>query len=355
MRVVFAILLLGAIAHAQPRVEMTISGPEDAQSFLQPTVDELLGPIAAVSWHDRLDVLDLRVVVFPPEHPQAALARVWIERGTDRVTIFLVDSPWERILVRHVPAPDGLDETVREQVGVIVRAAIEALIDGAHIGITREQAQGELHVEPPPIIERTPPAPIDEVHDDVAIAPPSAALIATGDVFAGYCGQFFADGPTVRSAIAIVLALRLGSGPVRPIALLGADFWPTSSTEAAGVRLDLRTWVLRAELGVDVEVIDGTSIRGTAGLALDATAVEPSMIGATRVADAWDALGPLITLRGAVVQRVWEWIGVTAAIVLDVDPVDTRYLVAGDAGEETVIDPWLIRPALWIGAGALWR
>lgn len=336
-------------------VELAFSGPADAQAFLAPTIDELLGPIASVRDGGRVDVLDLRAVVFPPEHPRPALARVWIERGTDRVTIFLVDAAWERILVRHVPAPEGLDEAVREQVAQIVRAAIEALLGGAHIGMTREEAREVLHVEEEPIVEPTPIA-APEVPGTSAPRVEPTGLLATGDASLGYVGQLFADG-TVRHAVALSLALRLGDGMVRPVIALGADFWPTSSTLAAGLRLDLRTFILRVEGGVDIEPIPGTVVRACAGAGLDVTAVEPRSIdeSTTRIHDAYDALGPVISLRAGVVQRVWEWLGVSASLVLDFDPIDTRYVVGTPDGDVTVIDPWIVRPALWVGASALWR
>lgn len=344
MRRLLALFFFAAsAAHAQD-VELRYGGPEDARAFLGPTIEELLAPIAVVRDEGRVDAIDPRTVVYAPEDPAPALARVWIERGRDRVTIFLADATWERILVRHVPAIE-LDEAAREQVAQIVRAAVEALLEGARIGMTREEAREALDLPPPP------PPP-----EDPSLPPPPAGLRATGDVALGYLGQLFAD-ETFRHAVALALALRLGDGSVRPVIGAGADFWPTSSSYGAGLRLDLRTWTLRAEGGVDIEPIEGTIVRACAGIALDITSVEPRAIdgSATRIANAYDALGPLLFVRAAIVQRIWDWIGVSGGVVIDLDPIDTRYVVRTRDGDATVLDPWIVRLSFWASAAVLFH
>ncbi|MCC6874075.1 MAG: hypothetical protein IT378_07180 [Sandaracinaceae bacterium] len=352
MRAIAAILLLAVCARAgaQERVEIRFAGDEESQLFLRPPIDELLAPVVSLVVLERVDVLDLRTVVDPPADPAPALARVWVERGTDRVTIFLVDRDWERILIRHVPVPEALDEAAREQVAQIVHAAIEALLGGARLGVTREEARQSLDV---PRAVEPPAAPV--------AGPASRGLLATGDLSLAYAGQLFADGPALRHAITVAIALRfgegLGGGALRPVVLVAGELWPSLGADGQGLHLELRSWVLRAEGGVDVEPAAGTTVRVTAGLALDVTNVEPRTLaaGGALAGSAYDAVAPLVSLRAAVLQRVWEWLGVSAGLALDLDLLDTRYVVATPAGDRSLLDPWPLRLALVAGACVLWR
>lgn len=350
------VALVGAPASAQPRaVDLVFIGDATDASGLTLVLTELL---------DRLEVelrrgpirtaLDAREVLTPDPEAPPALARVWIEAGEERTTLYLVDGDWERILVRHVPLEDGLDEVGREQVAHIVYAAVEALIAGARIGLTRDQARQELGVPAPPPPPEPPPPPPEPPPPPPEPPPPSEL---SGDVSFGYLGQLFADGATLRHAVGARGALLVGRRSPRLALSFAVDFFPTTGHEGAGVQLGLRSWVLRFEAGVDFELSESTSVRATGGLGVDLTSVEPAGAGDApiRLSEAFDAVGPLLVLRGGVHQQIWEWLGVSGGLLLDVDLVDARYVVAGEDGDLPVIDPWLVRPSLWVALEGRFR
>ena len=315
-------------------------------SGLAPVLEELLGRIEVLIRRGPiLAVLDPRVVLTPEPGAPPALARIWIELGGARTTIYLVDGDWERILVRHIPT-DGpaLDEVGREQIAHIVHAAVEALLDGARIGLTQDEARAELGVAPEPTPTPAPEPPRPDV--------PAVASELGADFAIGYAPQLFADGPTVRHGLLALVSMLVGRGSPRLAISLGVDFWPNSTHEGGGVRLDLRSLLVRFEAGVDIDLADGTSLRATAGLTIDLTAVEPRTVPGSDVAVAspWDAVGPLASVRVAVHQRIFDWIGLAAGLLFDVDLLDTRYVVRAGMRDQTVVDPWPVRPALFVAA-----
>lgn len=334
------------------RVDLVFAGDAIESSGLAPVLEELLGRIdVELRQGPLLVTLDPREVLRPDRTAAAALARIWIEIGPERTTIYLVDADWERILIRHVPTAGALDEVGREQVAHIVQAAVEALLSGARIGFTRTEARAELGLEPAiaePTLEPTvetpaPPSPGD--------AEPPSEL--GGDVHLGYGLQLFADGPSPRHGAMLLGTLLVGRSTPRLALAVGVDVWPSTSHEGAGARLDLRSLTVRLEAGVDLELLEGTDLRVTGGLSLDVTAIEPQAVAgsSTVVSSAWDAAAPMLGARVMVRQRIWRWISVVGALVLDVDLLDTRYVVAVGPRDETVVDPWLVRPALFVGVG----
>jgi hypothetical protein len=325
-------------------VDLVFVGDAIESSGLAPVLEELLGRIdVPIRRGPILAVLDPRVVLEPEPDAPPALARIWIELGGARTTVYLVDGEWERILVRHIPS-DGpaLDEVGREQIAHIVHAAVEALLDGARIGLTQDQARAELGVAP----RVTPPEPEPEPTPQAPVAPSELAA----DFAIGYAPQLFADGPTLRHAVLALVSMLVGRGSPRLAIALGVDFWPTTGHEGGGVRLDLRSLLVRFEAGVDIDLTEETSLRATAGLTIDLTAVEPRTVPGSDVAVAspWDAVGPLASVRVAAHQRLYEWVGLSGGLLFDVDLLDTRYVVRASMRDQTVVDPWPVRPALFV-------
>ena len=108
---------------------------------------------------------------------------------------------------------------------------------------------------------------------------------------------------------------------------------------------------------MDFALSESTSLRATGGLGRGATSVEPgdARDAPVRLSEAFDAVGPLLILRGGVHQRLWELIGVSAGVLFDIDLLDARYVVASDAGDQPVVDPWILRPAIWVALEGRYR
>ncbi|HJL15796.1 MAG TPA: hypothetical protein RMH99_09075 [Sandaracinaceae bacterium LLY-WYZ-13_1] len=358
-RVAFVSLALLAwgpgLARAQPEppraraVDVVFVGDAIEASGLAPVLEELLARIDVELRQGPIEaVLDPRAVLTPRPDAPPALARIWIELADDRTTIYLVDDAWERILVRHVPTGGALDEVSREQVAHIVHAAVDALLAGARIGLTRVEASERLGVAPEP-----PPEPTES--PEPPEPPPEPALGA--DVVLAYTPQLFADGPAVRHAVSVLGSLLVGRRSPRLALTAGIDVWPSSDHEGAGLGLELSTVTLRAEAAVEVRVIEGTHVRVGGGLALDVTTAQTRRLAGSmvEVAESFTEAGPLVCLRLAVQQRLWEWISLSGGLLVDVDLLDTRYVVEGNERDDAVVDPWLVRPALWLGVGGRFR
>jgi hypothetical protein len=117
-----------------------------------------------------------RASVVTPGPPNARqLARIWIdltvppgrESEPPPITIYVVDGPWERVLVRPVVRQPNAEITW-EEIGHIVELAVDALRAGESIGVAREQ------LLPPPSPPPTAPSPIATETPPIAPAPAPA-------------------------------------------------------------------------------------------------------------------------------------------------------------------------------------
>ena len=129
-----------------PTVRVVIGGPDSRVEPTRALVEDLLGDVQA-----NLDLavapeIDPRVVLFP-DVVQPAAARVFIDLAEDHAPVlFVIDGEYERVLARRIEVETGLDEAAREQIAQIVRASIEALLAGAVIGVTFEEAVADLRI-----------------------------------------------------------------------------------------------------------------------------------------------------------------------------------------------------------------
>ena len=79
-----------------------------------------------------------------------AFAKVWIDATQrEHTRIFIVDRGADRILIRKVQTPTGLDEVAVDEIAYIVEASVDALLRGGTLGVTRAVAAAELGVRRP--------------------------------------------------------------------------------------------------------------------------------------------------------------------------------------------------------------
>lgn len=338
-----------AAAELPPRVvDLVLAAEPEPAELLEQSVSELLHGIDVQVRSRVVETVDPREVVDPPPSPEPALARVWLEIGEDRATIYLADAPWERVLVRRVPLEQGLDEVAREQLAQIIHTAVEALLAGARIGLARAEAREQLVDEPEPA---PPPAPAPPPTPPAAPPPRGPALRL--DVGVGWSLQLWADGPQVRNAPLLEVSVVIGELRVRPYVGASADYRWTRRSATQLVDIDLSGADVRFEAGLEMALTDRLSARVGGGVTLDVASVRPrERSGSPAVATSdSDVLTTMLSVRAGARYRVGDAFWIAAGLLVDLDLIDTRYVVLVSGRERVVLDPWSARPAPWLAAG----
>ncbi|MBK8234056.1 MAG: hypothetical protein IPK74_00735 [Deltaproteobacteria bacterium] len=348
-----SVLGLPAIATAAPapadtaassqrglRVRLVVAGPAAHVDAAREVLLELLGRVepALVLEFVPGEELDLDEIVARRPDARDALAFVYVDLRRSERLVLIADGPYARILVRRLGSGE-FDEAAREEIAAIVTAAVEALVDGAQIGIARPSQLEDPVVSPskPPLASaRAEPAP--RAHRPVAHVHRRWTLALAG----AYRVQALAPAAPLH-------ALDLGVGTVSPSRVaFEAKAWagallPARPGEAAGVRIAGAS--ARAQLGVRVRFTRRLSWLTAGGLGIAVLSVRvddrPATVAAIPTAH-WRA--------GLSLQLAPRWsLGLVGHA--DLDLVDTR-VVARPSGR-ILFDPWRVWPgaALVIGFG----
>jgi hypothetical protein len=360
----------GAQAGGDPRVELVTAGAETQVEQLESVLRELIGHLRVTPHYTQAGSVDPRAVVLPAPDARPALGRVWIDLSQPaRATVYVVDGPWDRVLVRHVPLQAGIDEVVREEIAHIVSATIDALANGARIGLTREAVERELlgerassQPEPAGIAgeatpvgaQPSPPAPsapVDYRARDIFAfeAPPiDAPPLDLGLYYElqAWSGDRLAHGP----AAAIRSAFRKGRGG--PGIWLSAQYRFAVTVDQPPIGVRLHSGAGRVLGTFDVPIAARSELRAGLGLGLDLVAIEPRQLATdanVRVAPERTTLVPVARALAAVQHRILSGSVLTAAVALDLELSDASYHVERGQEREQVFDPWSLRPALMLG------
>jgi len=334
-------LLLGARAvRAGGRpVELVLAGPAARLDAVETTLSEPLGRLPIELRSSRLEALDVRSVVEPNSRGDAL--HVWVDLGAEtQATLYFTDASWERILIRRFPLAKGLDEVEREELAQIVRSAVEALLGGAKIGISREDAKAELLPEepPPPPPAPTPVAPVPKPpvpKQDTWRLLPGALYEATP-----YAGALW-QGPG--------FSLDLDANGFGARAMLGYRAPILLEGDQLGVRLQGLT--LRALAGFAPRV-GRLRLRAGAGGGLDVTHVEPRRVGPGGQPS--DSFWDLVPVARAEVGAGWPLGGVELGLHggIEGDWVATRHVAERGGRERTVVEASRLRPFFGLGVRA---
>ena len=194
-------------AASRVRVEVTVSGPASVRGPVVDRIRETLEPLELELSVVEVDELDIMEVLRPTHVVEGgALAHIFVTAQSSP-ELFVVDSTWERILVRRLPAPHGMDEVLREEIAVITGSSVEALLAGGRIGIsTREFRTQQSTDAPPPAVEAPPPQPEPEPESepeplaDETVSPEVSPALASAVGVAYATRAFRHDLPPIHSA-----------------------------------------------------------------------------------------------------------------------------------------------------------
>ena len=318
------------------RVLLVVAAEPGEARALGQVATELLGRLSVTVELRRVSRIDLGEVGRPWTGP-AYLARIFVDlRRQDTCALFFVDSARDRILIREIARPPGSEEVAREELGHILETSTEGLLSGAEIGVPRSDAI--------PMLEPAKKEEIRPVESSQGRAW-QASLLYELEVLAGPAHAV--QGP--EAALFIRLPSRKpefgvwASGQYRFPLRIDAD--PVSARLEGGA--------LRAGLALDVPLRSTLRIRAGLGGGADLVDVQPETSEPNAVAL---ASGELLIVAVARVTlglevRLSSALSFWSRIAIDVDPSGTRYVFRRRTGEDLVLRPWPVRPALALGIG----
>jgi hypothetical protein len=318
-----------------------VIAPDDASApAMRAVVVELIARLhlaANVTFAPSVNAVE---VITPRAAAEPRVARAWIDLSKpERATLYLVDSNWERILVRHVRNMPGHEELAREAIGHILETAVDALEHGARIGVTREEARAEIENAPLPV------APVP------APAPPQAGPRPRLEFGAMYEAELYGQGGIIANGPTGTFHVGAPRGRLRPGGLLTFQYRLPVIVDTAplGVRLDGVTG--RALATIDVVVGPQLALRFGAGAGVDVMQMTPRREGSPGTVPGTDEDFTIVVARvsSGVLWTFSANLALALVLSCDLDPSGTRYVAVVQGVTGAVLSPWPVRPALSLG------
>lgn len=298
---------------------------------------ELLGRLA-VSVHVRqVRHIDLREITRPTLARATYLARAFIDlRARGPAVLWFVDEARDRVLMRELDRVPGEEELSREELGHILETSTEGLLSGAEIGVPRAEVIPLLEApgKQQPTLSKAPRARPWQGTLLYEIAGLSSSVVVTQGLEAG-------------------IFLRMPLRAPRLGIWLTAQYRFPVHAESTPVGARIQSGVLRALLALDLPVYPDLKLRFGLGAGADLVDVEPESSASSGVSLAERRLSSFFAARAAVSLelRLWSSLSIWSRIAADVIPTGTRYVFERLDGEDVVLKPWPVRPALAAGVG----
>jgi hypothetical protein len=249
------------------------------------------------------------------------------------------------LLVREIAGDASNPELVREELGHILQTAVEGLQAGEEVGAPRDDALKEVTPD-----DDAGEAP-RELAPDLAPAEPDDAggRAPARELRFGpryelswlAAGARFEDGPGAVFAFARPLGFELGAYYRRPLKVVDTP---------VGVRL--QTLSVRGLVTLQVWRAERASVRLGAGAGADFVRVSPLGDPGRSVElspGAWLKLA-VARLQASYAHRALSFMELELSVGMDLDVNDTRYVFQQGSGEQSVLDPWPVRPFVSLGA-----
>jgi hypothetical protein len=312
--------------------------PREAEQLRQ-VAAELLGRLSVSIQTDRVDRLDLEELARPlPPHP-AYLARVYIDlRESNRATLWFVDPAHDRILLRQLNRVPSGDELLREELGHILETSTEGLLSGAEIGLPRASVLLPVKAKDSAPPGEMQPRSTDNFFLQLALLYEVEALSSQAPVTHGPEASVYLAIPPRRGAFGIWLT---------------AQYRFPVHVETGHVAARIEGGAFRAMLTFDWLRTSRTKLRGVLGGGADIMWLNPESLGdgGIALADARVLAFAMVRAGLAFEFRVTPILSLWSRVAVDLDATGTRYVFEGRQGEQLVLSPWVLRPALALGAG----
>jgi hypothetical protein len=323
-------------------VEVIIAGSISDASALESSFREPLAKLGVIQHAVRVDRIELTEIV-APKAPFAtrAIMHLWVDILTPGMaTLYMADADWERVLVRRVALPNGLDEVGREALAYIVKNAVGAMLGGAKIGVSRDEAKATLTPD-----DGTPDHEAAADERDLQARRAAAASRPILGFGLAYQAQTVSEALPVSQGPGV--SLLLADTKLRYAAWITGAYRMPSDIETPALDIRMRSLAVRTgggwgvrlgppwfamiglAAGMDIVRVDSELRSGQEGrLSPSITSLSPTV-------------GPVLALGVAMHQTL-----VVLQAGLDVDLARTRYLVHTDGASAYVLSPWALRPGL---------
>ena len=285
----------------------------------------------------RVSSVDPRALLVAVPETTRPLARIWVDLNRDgRAFVYVVDRSWTRTYVRSLPRTADNFALDCAQVGEIVHSAVQALQEGAVIGLAIER--------PPRVVDEAAPSP------DAAVRPPRSA--SHGQLGGG---ASYSIGPRASGELAqgpgLYGYLLAPLGAVRLGGLLALAYQPHRVTgQGAQARLD--TFALRAGPLLEFAHDNRLAPRVMLAAGADIVRLEPTASAAdVEPVSARTLAYPMLSLMAGLRAHLTHDVELLVALALDVDLVDTRYVRDLRDGTRVIEDPFRVRPSLLLCLG----
>ncbi len=338
-------------------VSVKLAGDPTSTAAVLDVLRERIGAADADASFEIVSAIDRASVVTPGPPDERQLARIWIDMtepvdragAAEPVTLYVVDGPWERVLVRPV-AREANPEVTWEEIGHIVELALGALRAGESIGVGRAVALEQLFPSPDP-----PPRPRRrrEAPRFAARAPSRVAVSARGGVF--YSTTAYGSGLELASGPGGIFELHADPHWLGGKLHFGAEFtgeYRFASTVDRGralVRFEGAAFHLMASAGYRLSNRQQLFLDvGGGGELVHAKGESPDL---TNVRFVNGNIDPIPTAR---VLTRYAWVATRTtrlfgAAGLDIPFRNPRYLLSRENEPVVLFEPWVIRPFVMIG------
>lgn len=340
------------LARAQDaaRVHVRIAADAAEREALERVLLELMQRLSVQLVAEPLDDAQLArgVRLLAADDREAYLARCVIDlRAQDAAVLYLHDPARDRILERRIARAAGDSEVVREALGHMLLAAIEALLAGATLGAPRAEV---LATAPPEPAATPPPAPVEaepaEPESSSSATPWSLRMGLAYEVEVLGHPPGLTHGPQLLLALRSPLPLGLGI-------MLSAQYRFGYEVNEQPIGLRAQSFPLRVLLTLERALGRRVSLRFGLGAGADVVRLMPSMSSDASVAPTGERTLAFAVARALVSfdAQVSRSLALFAALAADADFERTRYVrQERDGGEAPIATPWRLRPALLLGA-----
>lgn len=252
-----------------------------------------------------------------------AVAVIWSDLSDpSQVFIYIAEPHGERILVRSVEPEGEVMPMLVEALAVIVRYAVEAMIEG-----------GEIGIKPPPVVKKE------------LIEKPSHGPARLGVAVSYALSLYGPDQPLLHGA-----RVALEVGIYRWLrGYIGYRIQPSMRFGDHLLSMTMNTHPM--EIGIGMRIEKGQfRFEGGAGVVLDrltwtVTPRDASIVATPPSARWLLGVSPYVSVGWAP-----RWFAsMYFAVSLDIYGNEKRYVVASDVESWTVVAPWVVRPLFQLG------
>ncbi len=327
---------------ATQTTELTVSAPETEEKEIELAVRDGLSDFDLHVSLTDFRVMDLERLLAAKELPEI-LARIWVRSTDEFLDIYVADNGRGRVFIRRLRG-QGRPSAVRyEELTQVIRAVVQAMLEGGVIGVTFEQAK--LSEKPRvPLVQSLSAAPQHAVNPSSKEITPKVTPHLLYEVFA------FAKEMPIRQRFGFDALLALEGGGYE-WGLSGGVLYSLAKyrNEVLMARLD----TLYGRIVLDMRPPFAGSWRWRLGFG---GGTEVVFLNPQQTSDTLMPTKSRVLCFGALRGEVGlEWrisrliFGVS--LFADVALSNVNYVADGGSGSESQLDPWAINPGLGLQLG----